>query len=140
MTNTNIKDIILVTDLQVTCEDGHPLPDFEIFEITCTALSSKTFTNLGHFNEFVKPKNNPKLSNFCQNLTAVIQKNVDDADNFSIVYDKFIKWIDKNGFNNALFLTFGNWEFSVAIRKQAEQINIQLSKYFDSWCNISDAY
>ena len=48
---------------------------------------------LDRFNRFVKPKVNPVLSHFCQQLTSIRQEQVDSASYFPQVIEAFKDWI-----------------------------------------------
>jgi inhibitor of KinA sporulation pathway (predicted exonuclease) len=48
---------------------------------------------IGEFQSFVKPKINPILTDFCKNLTHIKQEDVDSAETFPNVNDKFNEWL-----------------------------------------------
>lgn len=48
---------------------------------------------IGEYNRFVRPKLNPNLSAFCQELTGIEQEAVDRARSFRDVVEEFQDWI-----------------------------------------------
>lgn len=97
--NNSYKKIVVV-DLEATCWDNRadekPNPPSgcrysnEIIEIGAVCLDIENFSTLSAFSQFVKPKNNPILSDFCTELTTIVQSDVDDAPHFDKAIDNFI--------------------------------------------------
>lgn len=48
---------------------------------------------VGEYNSFVKPILNPKLSDFCIQLTSIQQSDVDEAPEFPAALNSFLAWI-----------------------------------------------
>lgn len=89
----------LVVDLEATCVD-RVQPEFhiephehEIIEIGAVLYNPEIKKVVDTFQSFVKPVIHPMLSEFCQNLTSIQQTNVDSAEEFKTVIQKFDKWI-----------------------------------------------
>lgn len=80
----------IILDLEATCDRGHF--DNEIIEIGAIKLNNN-LEEIGRFNKFIKPKENPTLTQFCKELTSITQEQVDNADSFEIVIEQFKEWI-----------------------------------------------
>lgn len=64
---------------------------------------------------FCKPKCNPKLTEFCKDITGLNDLMLKDQKNIQIVIQEFQKWVlslkgIKN--NNYTFVTWGSWTLS----------------------------
>lgn len=82
----------IVFDLEATCWLGAPPNNVqEIIEIGAILLDSYG-SELGSFNKFVRPKVNPNLSAYCQELTSITQEQVNRANDFSTVVEHFQDW------------------------------------------------
>ena len=81
-------------DFEATCEEKNPSGyPHEIIEFPAVLVSSREKTIVDVFHSFVRPTINPKLSEFCHNLTGISQATVDDADTFEVVHERFIDWM-----------------------------------------------
>ncbi len=96
----------IIVDLEATCEKNNKAFKNEIIEIGAVKISG-TLQVLDKFSSFVKPLINPVLSDFCKNLTSISQENIDRADMFPFVLQKFLKWI-----GNELYVicSWGNYD------------------------------
>jgi inhibitor of KinA sporulation pathway (predicted exonuclease) len=101
-----IKKNLLIVDLEATCWDkGERSPqEMETIEIGALIVNLANRDIVREFNGFIRPMRNPILSNFCKNLTSINQKDVDAADTFPIVFEKFLKWI-----GDLYKITFSSW-------------------------------
>ena len=66
-------------------------------------VSTEQMKIIDVFHSFVRPVINPKLSEFCRNLTGIEQTTVDAADPFPVVHDRFLAWMDGHGLREGLF-------------------------------------
>lgn len=88
----------IIFDLEATCWAHRiPMNDMEIIEIGAVKLN-EDFSFIGEFSSFVKPIINPVLSDFCKKLTTIKQTDVDAAEDFKIVFPKFLNWIGNETF------------------------------------------
>lgn len=84
----------IILDLESTCWENKILQNKnEIIEIGAVCVDSNGEIK-SQFNEFVKPKLNPVLSEFCKNLTSITQEQIDSADSFPEVLKRFQEWIN----------------------------------------------
>jgi len=90
--------IYIVADLEATCwEKNTSEKRQEIIEIGAVKLNHR-FKKTDEFNRFIRPVENPTLSNFCKDFTHISQNDVDSADTFNIVFPQFLKWIGKRSY------------------------------------------
>jgi len=83
-----------IVDLEATCwRKGSSPKRMEIIEIGAVKLNGSTFEKLSEFSSFVKPVQEPILSDFCTELTSITQKDVDSVPAFPEVFKDFLKWI-----------------------------------------------
>ncbi|ODS35296.1 MAG: 3'-5' exonuclease [Candidatus Altiarchaeales archaeon WOR_SM1_86-2] len=82
----------IIVDLEATCSKNGKLSPQEIIEIGAVKIDGNGDI-INTFNEFVKPKINPVLGKYCKDLTGIKQSQVDGAEGFSEVIEKFKKWI-----------------------------------------------
>lgn len=85
--------IYIILDLEATCWRQKGQNQNEIIEIGALAVDDNRQI-LGEYCSFVKPYMNPKLSDFCTELTTIEQHDVDGADTFPEVLDDFLDWIE----------------------------------------------
>ena len=94
----------IVFDLEATCwEKGTTPGRMEIIEIGATKLDPDTYEIVDSFSTFVRPVNEPELSDFCTNLTSIRQLDVDAAPDFPEAMRIFFDWIGGEG------VTFCSW-------------------------------
>ncbi len=83
--------VYIVFDLEATCWEEKQNKINEIIEIGAIAID-ENLNKLGYFGEFVRPKLEPKLSDFCTTLTTIQQQDVDNAKLFPEVFRNFETW------------------------------------------------
>ena len=100
----------LVVDLEATCADDGSLPrdQMEIIEIGAVLLNARTFETESEFQTFVRPVRHPVLTDFCTELTKIVQSEVDSAPSFAEAVDLMNRWMDQ--YEDALFCSWGNYD------------------------------
>ena len=86
----------IVVDLEATCWNPRGPQPNEIIEIGAVCIDENQ-QSVGEFEQFVKPKIHPQLSEFCTELTSITQEMVDAAPLFPEALDKFQQWIKSFG-------------------------------------------
>ncbi|EKF33093.1 hypothetical protein MOQ_003040 [Trypanosoma cruzi marinkellei] len=86
-------DYLLVLDFEATCEESTP-PSYlhEIIEFPVVMVDVRLQRAVAEFHHFVKPKVNPKLSEFCRQLTGIRQEDIDNALPLEDVIRRFERW------------------------------------------------
>ena len=85
----------IVVDLEATCwvdRSARRRNQMEIIEIGAVCLDADLEV-VDEFDSFVRPVVNPQLSDFCTELTSITQADVDRADRFGVVFERFLTWI-----------------------------------------------
>ncbi|ORZ33357.1 ribonuclease H-like domain-containing protein [Catenaria anguillulae PL171] len=90
-------DWILVMDFEATCEPDKAFNYFnEIIEFPCLLLN-RHGDFVAEFHSYVRPTLNPKLSEYCSQLTGVTQEQVDAAQTWPTVLHRFEQWLMSRG-------------------------------------------
>ena len=99
----------IIVDLEATCwQEGTVRDQMEIIEIGAVKLD-RQLTPVAEFARFVRPVQNPRLSDFCRQLTSITQSQVDNADDFPTVFAAFISWIGESPFQ---LCSWGRYDFN----------------------------
>ncbi|XP_053626767.2 ERI1 exoribonuclease 3 isoform X2 [Cherax quadricarinatus] len=135
-------EYFLVLDFEATCDDGKKIHPQEIIEFPVLKVNAKTYEVDSQFHHFVKPKHNPKLTDFCMKLTTITQEEVDAGKPFPVVFEEFDKWIQEDvGLNSKfLFVTCGDWDLKTMLPSQCDLENYQVPVYCKTWLNIKKSY
>lgn len=89
----------IILDLEATCwRKGTRPARMEIIEFGAVMLAAPSMAVIDEFSCFVRPVNEPELSEFCTELTSITQHDVDGADTFPTVLENFLKWIGPGHF------------------------------------------
>jgi 3'-5' exoribonuclease 1 len=84
----------IILDLEATCWRDRSLNNqHEIIEIGAVKINGQREV-IDEFNAFIKPKLNPQISEFCNELTTIEQTDIDGAGDFKTVISEFWNWID----------------------------------------------
>jgi len=84
----------IVLDLEATCwEKGTSLERMETIEFGAVRLDGRTLFPVGEFSRFIRPIEEPVLSDFCKRLTGITQEDVDNAETFPLVFKDFLEWL-----------------------------------------------
>uniref|UniRef100_A0AAY4C0Q3 3'-5' exoribonuclease 1 n=1 Tax=Denticeps clupeoides TaxID=299321 RepID=A0AAY4C0Q3_9TELE len=137
-------DFICVVDFEATCEESNP-PGFlhEIIEFPIVLVNTRTAHIVDTFQEYVKPELNPKLSDFCTQLTGITQEMVDQADTFGNVLRRVVTWLQERELGTKYryaLLTDGSWDMSKFLNMQCKISRIKHPKFAKKWINIRKSY
>ncbi len=89
----------IIVDLEATCwENVRDYDRMEIIEIGAVELPAAGTPPSGEFSRFIRPVAENQLSDFCQQLTTICQSDVDQADDFRVVFPEFLSWIGEDPF------------------------------------------
>uniref|UniRef100_A0A6U5ZT19 Poly A polymerase head domain-containing protein n=1 Tax=Guillardia theta TaxID=55529 RepID=A0A6U5ZT19_GUITH len=72
-------------DFEATCDDRRGFSPSEIIEFPVVLVESASGKVVSEFHSFVRPRVHPFLTDFCQELTGIKQKDVDSAPEFKEV-------------------------------------------------------
>src|SRR5262245_4403475 len=133
----------VIVDLEATCwEKGTNPSRMEIIEIGSVRLKASDAEPDGEFARFVRPVAEPRLSAFCTNLTSIQQADVDNADDFSIVFPAILEWIGQEPFTLCSWGAYDLNQFRVDCQRHripfpsTFERHINLKKAFAEWKGI----
>lgn len=127
----------LLYDLEATCWRGAPPNNVqEVIEIGAIKLN-RFGEELGSFNQFVKPQINRQLSAFCTELTGIEQDQVERADNFPKVIQKFLDWAEI--YEEEYLLVAWGKEDRILLRNDSILHDID-HEWLDPYLNLKKAY
>eukprot|EP01125_Pyxidicula_operculata_P006965 TRINITY_DN2380_c0_g1_i3.p1 TRINITY_DN2380_c0_g1~~TRINITY_DN2380_c0_g1_i3.p1 ORF type:complete len:334 (+),score=47.86 TRINITY_DN2380_c0_g1_i3:862-1863(+) len=135
-------DFYVVLDFEATCEkEKHKQEPQEIIEFPSVLIDAKKQIVVSKFQEYIRPVHKPKLSAFCTELTGITQDKVDNAEEFTVVFQNYQNWIKKEiGDKNFTFITCGDWDLKTMLPKQLKLSKISSPKYFSKWINIKEVF
>ncbi|CAL4075035.1 unnamed protein product, partial [Meganyctiphanes norvegica] len=93
-------DNIVVIDFEATCEEVKPLGyKHEIIEFPAVLINVQSMKIISEFHSYIQPVINPKLTDFCTQLTGISQENVENSPMFPEVMHQFENWLKENNLN-----------------------------------------
>ncbi|CAH8446743.1 unnamed protein product [Dicrocoelium dendriticum] len=147
-----------VLDFESTCSQGRSFLS-EIIEFPVVLLDSSTGAIFDRFCRFVRPTENPILTDFCVSLTGIHQEDVDGAQDLAVVLKEFEHWLRQKKLelgcrfkpqttSGALFVTWTDWDISDCLwnecrRKKLAVPNdlfsrVDLKAIFQQWLTSSE--
>lgn len=139
-------DFLLAMDFEATCVRNQKIePIQEIIEFPCLKIDTKNFEVTGEFHTYVKPKLNPILSDFCTELTGILQETVNDSPDFVRTLDNFQNWLKSSDMNcetseNFAVVTCGDWDLKTCLPKQCETYGINVPFWAKRWINLKRSH
>lgn len=137
-------DYICVVDFEATCEENNPRNFIhEIIEFPIVLIDTHTLEIVDSFQEYVKPQLNPKLSDFCVELTGITQEMVDKADPFPRVLRRVVDWLQEKELGTKYkytLLTDGSWDMSKFLHTQCRLSRLRYPPFARNWINIRKSY
>ena len=99
------EECIIVVDFESTCDAGGRMAahEMELIEMGAVKVRLEDGEILSTFRSFVRPQNQPMLSDFCKQLTGIRQREIDSAAFFTEVLKEFQSWL------NHPFWTWASW-------------------------------
>ncbi len=137
----------LVVDWECQTEKRRDAPEKEIIEIGAIILEPKYGLEIGRLETFVKPTENPQLSEFCKELTGITQENVDPASPLSQVIHTFYWWIGRTlldhrkvslpegDFSDVVFCSWGYFDWN-QLKRECERKGLPFS--FREFLNVKE--
>ncbi|XP_046546929.1 ERI1 exoribonuclease 3-like isoform X1 [Haliotis rubra] len=140
-TSGQLFDFLLVLDFEATCAPrGETLQPQEIIEFPCLKVNTQTGDVESQFHQYVRPRVHPQLTDFCTELTGIIQDMVDGQPHLEAVLEMFDGWMAKEGLldgkTTSAFVTCGDWDLRTMLPGQCRHFNITPKAYFSKWINI----
>lgn len=127
----------IICDLEATCWAGERRADrMEIIEIGAVKLASAGGPVLDDFCAFVRPVLEPTLSDFCRELTGITQADVDRAESFPVVLQRFLAWM---GEPPLAFCSWGQYDLNQLCQDCAFH-NIGFPPHFERHVNVKNVW
>ncbi|OAF71618.1 hypothetical protein A3Q56_00592 [Intoshia linei] len=132
----------IILDFEANCDKLIQPEPLEIIEFPTILIEKETLKQCSIFHEFVRPTVNTKLTSFCTQLTGIHPNKLKNEDEFPVVMQKFQKWYESNNLSvdNTVFITCGNWDLNIALKKQCQFLNMEIPNYFSKWINIKEEF
>lgn len=130
-----------ILDFEATCwKDKEPCEIIE-FPSILYKYENNNLKFLSEFHEYVKPINDPILSDFCIKLTGITQDKINDADILNNVYERHYKWLKKYVKDNdkLLFVTCGDFDMEF-LNKEIKIKNLKFRKEYLKFINIKKEF
>jgi inhibitor of KinA sporulation pathway (predicted exonuclease) len=84
----------------------------------------------------MRPINEPTLSAFCMGLTGIRQEEIDGAEDFSIVFRKFLKWIGREPYR---FCSWGDFDLK-QFKTDCARHQIPFPRQFSDHLNLKHEF
>jgi len=98
----------VIIDLEATCWQTGTRPErMETIEIGAVRLDAASLEIDDEFATFVRPCDEPVLSEFCRDLTSIRQEDVDGAPPFPEALELFLGWV---GSGASLLCSWGDYD------------------------------
>lgn len=105
------------------------------------------------FHTYVRPTEQPKLSEFCKNYTGITQSDVDNGILLPEAIRKFHEWIRSYRFSkgivlmddatqkqNTVFITWTDLDLGIYLPRESARKKFKLPAYFNRWIDSRDYY
>lgn len=126
----------VIVDLEATCwESCHPA-EMEIIEIGAVLLTGIHLQPVWDFEQFVRPMENPKLSEFCRELTGIKQKKIDQAPDFPEAFSNFLATIGPEPFK---LCSWGEFDYELFL-KECERHSISMPENMIEFINLKKMF
>ncbi len=127
----------VIVDLEATCwQTKTSIAEKEIIEIGAVLLDGNTWDVEKEFSCFVKPVENPLLSEFCTQLTTIKQHDIDHAQFFPVVLESFLEWIGTEGFT---FCSWGIYDLN-QLKADCERHSLIFPQALNNHVNLKQAF
>lgn len=129
---------------------------FCISEFPAVLLDLQTGKIVSEFHQYVKPTEEPLLSEFCTNFTGIAQSTIDRSGvSIQASLKLFHIWLDDmidkyqlmlpktNAVNlrgNCALATWSDWDLGVCLHGECERKRLNKPSYFDRWIDVKHTY
>ncbi|CRK97216.1 CLUMA_CG010613, isoform A [Clunio marinus] len=147
---------LIVVDFEATCfEKPHSRKIQEIIEFPAVLFNLESGLVEAEFHKYLKPVEDPVLSDYCTNLTGITQETVDEGSSLADVLEDFKVWLKKvlkeknlilpktkksNLEGNCALVTWGNWDFNIQLKYECNRKKIRRPPFFNQWIDLKEIY
>lgn len=139
-----MTDYICILDFEATC--WYENSDHEIIEFPSVLLKwedTGEIKEVARFQQFVKPMNNPCVSDFCTELTGITQKQIDDGIDLKSAIEAHFKWITEitgSGSSSVTIITCGDWDINKMLPIDLKNISYEPNEFYARYGNIKKLF
>jgi 3'-5' exoribonuclease 1 len=122
----------IIVDLEATCwENVRDFDRMETIEIGAVELPAADSPPVREFSRFIHPVAEPQLSDFCQRLTTIRQRDVDRADYFWTVFPEFVEWIGEEPFILCSWGGYDLTQFRIDCRRHRLEFPVTFERHLN---------
>lgn len=153
MNDKSTTKYVCVLDFEANCANNMKElgMDNEVIEFPSVLwkIEGQTITKIDEFQVYCKPKNTPKLTQFCTDLTGITQDKVDAGVSFPEALKQHELWLTSHidGLNKVanngdiVIMTCGNWDMETMAPKEYANWDIRhVSKVYKRFVNIKKEF
>ncbi|CAH8665447.1 unnamed protein product [Dicrocoelium dendriticum] len=130
----------LVLDFEATCARNVKLMPQEIIEFPVIKVNSRSLVSESEFHVYVQPQVHPELTDFCTELTGIIQDMVENQPTLAQALKLFDNYLMKENLKTDgslfAFVTCGDWDLKSMLPSQCDNLRIPVPSYFRRWINL----
>lgn len=131
-------DYLLALDFEATCLRDRQIQPQEIIEFPCLKIATSNFSVTSQFHSYVKPRFHPQLSEFCTELTGILQETVDEQPELPEVLKHFEIWLKDTP--NFAIVTCGDWDLKTCLPKQCTAYGLATPEWAKRWINLKKSH
>lgn len=125
-----MTDYVCILDFEATCwkENGN----HEIIEFPSVLLkwNGTEVVKVSEFQQYVKPKINPTVSEFCREKLGITQEQVDNGIGLMVVMNQHIAWLKTyTSLENVTIVTCGDWDLKVMLPMDLKNFDTNEEEY-----------
>lgn len=123
-----------------------------ILEFPAVLINLQNHVIEAEFHTFIRPTENPTLSDFCTTFTGITQETVDEGVSLAQALEMFDRWV--NGFRfskditlidgtkkqNTVLITWTDLDLGVYLPRECDRKSIIRPEYFRQWIDLRDFY
>ena len=132
---------LVIFDLEATCWEQRDSHKSEIIEIGAVRIARNTGTVMDRFTMFLKPRENPILSDFCKELTSIRQEDINLGYDFDPAMFQFNKWLDE--YNDEYIMSWGYYDKNQILRESTDK-NVDIieleTKLVNKYLNMKNQF
>jgi len=134
-------DYICVYDFECQCTQGDELKFNEIIEFPIVVVDVKNRKVVAEFQTYVKPVIEPKLTDFCTELTGITQDQVDKG----VILQEALKQVhtflkEKQIIGSEfVFASCGDFDGN-QLKRESQHKNLNIANYYKRWINLKKVF
>ncbi|CAD8057672.1 unnamed protein product [Paramecium primaurelia] len=131
-------DNIIILDFEATCiREADKKYLQEIIEFPAQVYNIQERKVIKEFSKYIKPIENPILSEFCTELTGITQQQVDEGIPLDQAINEFMQFIQ--GLQKCCILTCGDYDLNL-LKKEGARKGIPIQKELQYYINIKKVF